>query len=101
MNTKKNIPQNDISSFAKAELANATLKDDNTIFALSGNIETQITNNIELDEEFKKRYGAYGALKSQRTVVIANAEKILENMRKQAAKDEIIRDFENYGREQI
>ena len=100
MNTKKNIPQNDISSFAKAELANATLKDDNTIFALGEqNINTKITNQkIELSEEFKK---TYGALKSQRTVVIANAEKILENMRKQAAKDEIIRDFENYGREQI
>lgn len=95
MNTKKDIPQNDISQLAKATLANATLKD-NTIFALGGNIKTQITNNteldeIKLDEDFKKNYGA---LKSQRTVVIANAEKILENMRKQFEND-----FENYGRE--
>lgn len=92
MNTKKDIPQNDISQLAKA-----TLKD-NTIFALSGNIETQITNNIELDEEFKKRYGAYGALKSRRTVVIANAEKIFENMQQLEVDSKSPYDLES-GRE--
>lgn len=93
MNTKKDIPQNYISQFAKATLANATLKD-NTIFALGGNIETQITNDIKLDKKFKETYGA--TIKSQHTVVIANALKILENMRKQFENN-----FENDGREQI
>lgn len=65
---------NDISKFAKA-----TLKE-NLILALGEqNINTQITNpGPELSEEFKKNYGA---LKSKRTVVIANAEKILASMR--------------------
>ena len=94
MNTKKDIPQNDISQLAKTKLANATLKDDNTIFALGGNIETQITNNIELDKEFKETYDA--TIKSQHTVVIANALEILKNMRKQFENN-----FENDGREQI
>ena len=67
---------NDISKFAKA-----TLKE-NLILALGEqNINTQITNTkIELSEEFKK---TYGAIKSQRTVVIANAEKILESFNRQ------------------
>ena len=65
--------KNDISQFAKA-----TLKDNVNFLALGEqNINTQITNTkIELSEEFKK---TYGAIKSQRTVVIANAEKILES----------------------
>lgn len=101
MNTQNNIPQNDIpqndiSSFVKATFAEATLKG-NTKLALGGNIETQITNNIKLDEEFKKTYGA--TIKSQHTVVIANALEILKNMRKQFENNfETIRDFEN-GRE--
>lgn len=72
MNTK-----NDISQLAKA-----TLKDNVNFLALGEqNINTQITNTkIELSEEFKK---TYGAIKSQRTVVIANAEKILESFNRQ------------------
>ena len=72
MNTK-----NDISQLAKA-----TLKDNVNFLALGEqNINTQITNpKIELSEEFKK---TYGAIKSQRTVVIANAEKILESFNRQ------------------
>lgn len=105
MNTKKDIPPNDISPFAKEKLAKEIVKN-NTIFALGEqNKNTKITNTkVKLDEEFKKTYGASGALKSQtggtiRTVVIANAEiikNILENMLKQPEKN-----FENDGREQI
>lgn len=88
MNTK-----NDISQLAKA-----TLKD-RVILALGEqNINTQITNTkIELGEEFKE---TYGAIKSERTVIIANAEKILDNMRKQFENNFVTtRDFENEGRE--
>ena len=69
--------KNDISQLAKA-----TLKDNVNFLALGEqNINTQITNTkIELSEEFKK---TYGAIKSQRTVVIANAEKILESFNRQ------------------
>lgn len=97
MNTKKDIPPNDISPFAKEKLAKEIVKN-NTIFALGEqNKNTKITNQkIELSEEFKK---TYGALKSQHTVVIANGLEILENMRKQFKNNfETIRDFEN-GRE--
>ena len=97
MNTKKDIPQKDIPPNGIPPFAKEIVKD-NTIFALSGNIKTQITNNteldeIKLDEDFKKNYGA---LKSQRTVVIANALEILKNMRQQFENN-----FENDGREQI
>ena len=69
--------KNDISQLAKA-----TLKDNVNFLALGEqNINTQITNTkIEISEEFKK---TYGAIKSQRTVVIANAEKILESFNRQ------------------
>lgn len=88
----------DISTFAKERVVKATLKE-NLILALGEqNINTQITNpGPELSEEFKKNYGA---LKSKRTVIIANAEKILENMRKQFENNFVTtRDFENEGRE--
>ena len=110
MNTKKDIPQNYISPFAKETLVKEIVKK-NTI-ALRENTETQNTNNteldeIKLDEDFKKNYGA---LKSQtggtiHTVVIANAEGILENMRKQLEKilenmrKQFENNFENDGRE--
>lgn len=72
-----NEKNNDISQLAKA-----TLKDNVNFLALGEqNINTQITNTkIEISEEFKK---TYGAIKSQRTVVIANAEKILESFNRQ------------------
>ena len=88
----------DISTFAKERVVKATLKE-NLILALGEqNINTQITNTkIELGEEFKE---TYGAIKSERTVIIANAEKILENMRKQFENNFVTtRDFENEGRE--
>ena len=58
----------------------------------TGNLRKETTGGKA--DKFKKKYGA--TIKSQppRTVVIANARKILENMRKQFEND-----FENYGRE--
>lgn len=103
MNTKKDIPQKDIlpngiPEFAKEKLAKETSKG-NTKFALGGNIKKQITNNIELDEEFKKTYGAYDAtIKSQHTVIIANAWKILENMQQLEVDSKTPYDLES-GRE--
>ena len=89
----------DISTFAKETVVKATLKDTVNFLALGEqNINTQITNTkIELGEEFKE---TYGAIKSERTVIIANAEKILENMHKQFENNFVTtRDFENEGRE--
>lgn len=93
MNTKKDIPPNDISPFAKEKLAKEIVKN-NTIFALGEqNKNTKITNTkVKLDEEFKKTYGAYG----EHIVVIANGLEISKNMRKQFENN-----FENDGREQI
>lgn len=84
--------KNDISQFAKA-----TLKDNVNFLALGEqNINTQITNTkIEISEEFKK---TYGAIKSQRTVVIANAEKIFENMQQLEVDSKSPYDLES-GRE--
>ena len=91
----------DISTFAKERVVKATLKE-NLILALGEqNINTQITNTkVELSEEFKKTYDAIKSDESERTIVIANAEKILDNMREQFKNNfKTIRDFENEGRE--
>lgn len=99
MNTKKDIPQNYISQFAKK----ATLLKDNVNFLALGEqkiINTQTpnkknsSNNGEIDKEFEKEY----LEKKQQqltTYIIANSYELRRILDHKAITD----DFENYGRE--